>query len=136
VDIDLSRTDGLMRLLAILFGWLALAGGANAYAVLRYPAQYEQMGIQPVLFACCSVACLLSSAALAVGLWRRAPWVAAAVAVWGSVLLATMCVLHAMIGVAGEPVWLVAAPYLMFTFLVWALHRFVQRRVSPTTTAT
>jgi hypothetical protein len=48
-----------MRLLAILFGWLALAGGANAYAVLRYPAQYEQMGIQPVLFACCSVECLV-----------------------------------------------------------------------------
>jgi uncharacterized membrane protein len=125
-----------MRPLAILFGWLALAGAANAYAVLRYPAPYEQIGIQPVLFACCSVAYLLSSAALAVGLWGRAPWVTAAVAVWGSVLLATMCVLNAMIGVAGEPVWLVAAPYIMFTLLAWALHRFVRRRVSPTPTAT
>jgi hypothetical protein len=115
--------------LSLVFGWLALAGFGFAWAAPH--ARAEQLNAVNLDVSTLVVIGLVygtSAAVVTLGLWRVASWTARAVLIWGASLLIGMIALQVMIGVAGEPWWLVLLPHLVFATLIAATFRYVNRR--------
>ena len=116
-------------LLALLFAWLALGGFGFAWASPRTdPAQVAALGLRVPVMVAIGLLYGGAASAAAVALWRVAAWAPRAILIWGGCLVAGMVAFQAMIGIAGEPWWLVLLPHLMFGALVLALFRYVERR--------
>lgn len=116
-------------ILALLFGWLAVAGFGFAWAVARAkPAQLEPLHLHAPTLIVVGLLYGSSATAVAVGLWRVAPWSARAVLAWGATLLIQMIALQAMIGVTGEPWWLVLLPQAVLCGITYGIFRYVDRR--------
>ena len=116
-------------LLALLFAWLTIAG--FAYAIAAQTAKPDQLAawhLRPAILTLMGLAYGTSAAAVTLGLWRAAPWTSNAIVVWGVSLLLNIAALQAMIGVAGEPWWMVSVPYLLFLVLVGTLSRYARKR--------
>jgi hypothetical protein len=115
--------------LSLAFGWLAVAGFGFAWAAPH--ARAEQLNAVNLDVSTLVVIGLVygtSAAVVTLGLWRVAAWTARAVLLWGASLLIGMIALQVMIGVAGEPWWLVLWPHLVFAALITATFRYVNRR--------
>jgi len=115
--------------LSLLFGWLAIAGLAFALVTPRTdPAQLAAFHLQAPVLMAIGLAYAGAASAAAFALWRVASWASRAVLAWGASLFVSMLAFQAMIGVTGEPWWLVLLPYVVFGALVLALFRYVDRR--------
>ena len=125
------RSFGL-SLLSFLFLWLAVAGFAYSVLAIQHPDMLSRFGIRPQIMSVLALAYGLSAAAVAAGAWRRAEWLPRAVALLGVFLIIVLIAYQAMIGIAGEPLVLVVAPYPFFVLLVWLLFRFAARKVGDT----
>ena len=115
--------------LSLAYGWLAIAGFAFAWAAPH--ARAEQLNALNLDVRTLVVIGLLygtSATAVMLGLWRVASWTARAVLIWGASLLIGMIALQVMVGIAGEPWWLVLLPHLVFAALIVATFRYVNRR--------
>jgi hypothetical protein len=117
------------RVLALLFGWLALAGFAYAVAAPRTPAaQLRALGFNVPTMVSVGLLYGVSASAAAVGLWNHSSWARRAILGWAAALFLNLASFQAMIGIAGEPWWLVASPYLVFGALVFLLIRYVDAK--------
>jgi len=115
--------------LSLAFGWLAVAGFAFAWAAPHTRAeQLKAVNLDVSTLVVIGLLYGISATAVMLGLWRVAPWTARAVLIWGASLLIGMIALQAMVGVAGEPWWLVLLPHLVFAALIAATFRYVNRR--------
>jgi hypothetical protein len=109
-------------ILALLFGWLAFAGFGFAWAVTRVnSAQLNELHLDAPTLAAIGLLYGSSAAAVMVGLWLVAPWTPRAVLAWGATLLIQMVALQAMIGIAGEPWWLIILPHAVFCAITFAV---------------
>ena len=122
------RTFGL-SLLSFSFAWLAVAGFAYGVLAIQQPNMVAAFGIQPRIISVLAFAYGVSAAAVAAAAWRRAEWLPRAVALWGATLIIMFIAFQAMIGIAGEPLLLVLAPYPVFVLLIWLLFRFAASKV-------
>ena len=116
---------------AFVFFWLTLAGLGNMWAALSYPLKYNHVGINAGVFATVSALYGVTAAFVTIGFWRAGSRLPQAILVWGASLLIGMIAFQAMTGIAGEPMWLVVLPHILFALLIWSLFRFAQRRISP-----
>jgi len=115
--------------LSLAFGWLAVAGFGFAWAAPHARAeQLKAVNLDVRTLVAIGLLYGTSATAVMLGLWQVAPWTARAVLIWGASLLVGMIALQAMVGVAGEPWWLVLLPHLVFAALIAATFRYVNRR--------
>ena len=115
--------------LSLAFGWLAIAGFGFAWAAPRTKAeQLNALNLDVRTLVVIGLLYGISATAVMFGLWRVASWTARAVLMWGATLLIGMIALQVMVGIAGEPWWLVLLPHLMFAAVIMALFRYVNRR--------
>jgi hypothetical protein len=115
--------------LSLAFGWLAIAGFTFAWAAPHARAeQLNALNLDVRILVAIGLLYGISATAVMLGLWRVASWAARAVLIWGTSLLIGMIALQAMIGIAGEPWWLVLLPHLVFVALIVATFRYVNRR--------
>jgi hypothetical protein len=116
-------------LLALTFGWLAMAAFALAWVAPHTEVErLNTLNLDVGMLVAIGVFYGSSATAVMVGLWRVASWAARAVLVWGASLLSGMIVLQAMIGIRGEPWWLVPLPHLVFGAFIAATFRYVNRQ--------
>jgi hypothetical protein len=107
-----------------------MGGFTFAWASPRIaPAQLAAFHVSVPVMVAIGLLYGCGASAAAFGLWRVASWGHQAIVAWGCSLFVSMIAFQAMIGVAGEPWWLVLLPYLVFGTLVFALFRYVQRRL-------
>ena len=122
------RTFGL-SLLSFFFVWLAVAGFAYSVLAIQQPHMLAGFGIQPQFISVLAFANGVSAAAVAAAAWRRAEWLPSAVVLWGVILIVMLVAFQTMVGIAGEPLLLVVAPYPVFVLLIWLLFRFTTSKV-------
>ena len=115
--------------LSFAFGWLAVAGFAFAWAAPHAkPEQLNALNLDVRLLVVIGLLYGTLATAVMLGLWRVASWTARAVLIWGASMLIGMIALQAMVGIPGEPWWLVVLPPLGFAALIVATFRYVNRR--------
>jgi hypothetical protein len=115
--------------LSLAFGWLAAAGFAFAWAAPHTSAgQLNAVNLDVSTLVVIGLVFGTSAAVVTLGLWRVASWTARAVLIWGASLLLGIIALQVMVGIAGEPWWLVPLPHLVFAALIVATFRYVNRR--------
>jgi hypothetical protein len=115
--------------LSLLFTWFAVAGVAFAWVAPRTdPAQMAAFHLSAPIMSAIGITYGVTAGAVAISVWRMASWAPRAVLAWGATLFVAMLAFQAMIGVAGEPWWLVLLPYIAFGGLILALLRYVRRR--------
>lgn len=127
------RPRGL-TVLALALGWLALAGFVNAAAALLAP---QPPFWSPTTAATNGALALLYGAtalAAAIGIWRLKPWAILYLRIWIAVVLVMM--VWFMLGpFSGGPLAGIVAFALLVVSLLWLLHRYASRKLSPALTS-
>ena len=125
----MTRPKGF-SIFAVLFAAATLAGVANLWALLTYPSQYSRIGLNAPLLATLAALYSVTATLVALGFWRAATWLPRAIVAWGVCLIALLGSFQVMIGMAGEPAWLVVLPYVIFALIISGIFRFAVHRVS------
>ena len=121
-------------ILAVLFAWLTMAGFAYAWASARVsPAQLSAFHLHAPVMALCGIAYGAAALAAAIGLWRCRAWVLRAILAWGVIVLLGLASFQSMIGMRGEPWWLVVLPHVMLGAIAALIYRYVDRRLPSAT---
>jgi hypothetical protein len=124
-----TRRSFELSLLSVAFVGLTIAAFAYARRVAVDPTAVLQLGVRPRAVTNLVVMAGLCAAGVAVTAWighRLLPW---AVTCWGLCVGAMLIEFQRRPGVQGEPLWLVAFPYLVLALLVWVLVAFAANRV-------
>jgi hypothetical protein len=124
-------------ILACLFAWLGVAGFAYVVAAPQVPEpQLRSFGLNVQTMVAVGVLYGASALAASIGFWKQARWTPRAVLCWGAALLLGMASFQFMIGIAGEPWWLVALPHFAFAAIAFSIFRYVDAKVRATHQAT
>lgn len=124
-----SRRPIGLTLLSLAFLGLTIATFQNVWRFLEDPSPLVRLGVDPRAARNVAVFAGACAAWATIAAWfrnRTLPW---AITAWGLGVGAVMIEVQKGMGTQGEPLWLVAFPYLVLALLVWLLVAFAAGRV-------
>jgi peptidoglycan/LPS O-acetylase OafA/YrhL len=113
------------------FGFLALSIALFVITerVHTNPSDLAQFGTSPQTTLALGFAAGLTAAAVAFGVWTRAPWLRGAMVVWGLSAAAIMLARQHASDLPHEPRWMILFPYVALLLVIGMLWRYTDDRV-------